>query len=69
MPGYVEKGLRRFNHVQGKTNEDQLYQYAIPNYGTKKQYAKEEDSLELLDNDGKAYVQQVLVTFLFMGKL
>ena len=38
MPGYVKKGLRRFNHIPDKMNEDQPYQHTRPNYGTKAHY-------------------------------
>ena len=57
MQGYVKKARQRFNHIPGKKDEDQPYQHAIPNYGAKAQYAELEDLLELLDKNGKTYVQ------------
>lgn len=68
MPGYVKKARQRFNHIPIKKNEDQPYQHAIPNYGAKAQYAEKEDSSELLDQEGKTYVQQVVGTFLFYAR-
>ena len=45
-----------------------MYQHIKPNYGTKAQYVEEEDSSELLDKDGKTYVQHIVGTFLFYGR-
>ena len=48
--------------------KDSPFQYAIPKYGSKIQYAKEEDSSRLLTKEEKTYVQQVIGTFLFYGR-
>ena len=68
MPGYVAKALQRFNHEFPKRPQNQPHKHAIPTYGAKIQYAKPEDSTELLSKEEKLYVQQVLGTFLFYGR-
>ena len=68
MLGYGGKTCARFQHEAPKQSQDSPYQHAIPNYGTKIQYAKEEDSSRLLTKEEKTYVQQVIGTFLFYGR-
>ena len=65
MLGYVGKACTRFQHKAPTRSQDSLYQHAIPNYGSKIQYAKEDDSSRLLTKEEKTYVQQVIGTFLF----
>ena len=68
MPGYVAKALQRFNREFPKRPQNQPHMHAIATYGAKIQYAKPEDSIELLSKEEKLYVQQVLGTFLFLRK-
>jgi len=68
MPGYVEKALARFKHSKTRKVQDQPHKHAIPVYGAKVQYAKEADTSQLLDKNGKKRVQQVVGTFLFYGR-
>ena len=67
MLGYVDKACARFQQKVPKRSQDSPYQHAIPNYGSKIQYTKEEDSSRLLTKEEKTYVQQVIGTFLFYG--
>ncbi len=66
MPRYVEKALARFK--DSRKVQDQPHKHAIPVYGATVQYAKEADTLQLLDKNGKKRVQQVVGTFLFYGR-
>ena len=68
MPGYVEKALARFKHSKARKVQDQPHKHAIPVYGATVQYAKEADTSQLLDKNGKKRVQQVVGTFLFYGR-
>ena len=60
MPGYVEKALARFKHSKARKIQDQPHKHAIPVYGATVQYAKEADMSQLLDKNGKRYIQHVV---------
>ena len=68
MPGYVEKALARFKHSKTKKIQDQPHKHTIPVYGATVQYAKEKDTSQPLDKNGKKRVQQVIGTFLYYGR-
>ena len=68
MPGYVEKALARFGHLQPKYPQHQPHKHTIPTYGATIQYAKAEDTTNLLSKDKKKYIQQVIGTFLYYGE-
>ena len=53
MPGYVEKALARFGHLQLKYPQHQPHKHTIPTYGATIQYAKAEDTTKLLSKDEK----------------
>ncbi len=53
MPGYVEKALARFGHLQPKYPQHQPHKHTIPTYGATIQYAKAEDTTKLLSKDEK----------------
>ena len=44
---------------------DGIHKHEIPVYGATIQYAKEADTSQLLDKNGKRYIQQVVGTALF----
>ena len=67
MPGYVEKVLACFGHLQPKYPQHQPHKHTIPTYGATIQYAKAEDTTNLLSKDEKKYTQQVIGTFLYYG--
>ena len=68
MPGYVEKALARFKHAKARKLQDQPHKHAILVCGATVQYAKEADTSQLLDKNGKRYIQQVVGTFMFYGR-
>jgi hypothetical protein len=68
MPGYVSKGLQRFNHPHPDKPQDQPHPHVPPNYGAKVQFAKPEDPSPKLDKAGKKFVMQVTGTFLFYAR-
>ena len=61
MPGYVAEALERFQHPHPNRVQDQPHKHVAPNYGQKVQYEHVDES-ELLDKDGKTYIQG---TFLY----
>ena len=67
MPGYVAEALERFQHPHPKRAQDQPHKHVAPNYGQKVQYEHVDES-ELLDKDGKTYIQQVTGTFLYYAR-
>ena len=68
MPGYVNMALICFKHRTPKLKQYQPYQYVIPNYGAKTQYAVSPAGTAVLDKDGKKFVQQVTGTFLYYAR-
>jgi len=68
MPRYIEKALTRFKHAKATKLQYQPHKHAIPVYGATVQYAKEADTSQLLNKNGKQYIQQVVGTFLFYGR-
>ena len=67
MPGYVAEALECFQHPHPKRGQDQPHKHVAPNYGQKVQYEHVDES-ELLDKDGKTYIQQVTGTFLYYAR-
>ena len=43
MPGYVAEALQRFKHIWTSKPEDQPYAHVTHNYGTKVQYAPDDN--------------------------
>ena len=68
MPGYVSEALSRFKHIWSAKSKDQPYAYVVPNYGAKVQFAPDEDTSQLTTKEEKAFVQQVVGTFLYCGR-
>jgi len=71
MPGYVAKALTRSKHAKSTKLRDQPHKHTIPTYGANVQYAKDADTSQLLDKNGKQYIQQVIGivgTFRFYGR-
>ena len=68
MPNYVTNALQRFAHEFPKKPQHQPHQHAVPAYGQKIQYAKNDDTSQPLSTEEKRFVQQVLGTFLFYGR-
>ena len=67
MPGYCDEALVRFRHKLKKVM-DQPHKHTVPVYGSTIQYAKPEDTTELLDKAGKLFIQQVTGTFLYYAR-
>ncbi len=65
MPGYVSKGLQRFDHPHPDKPQDQPHPHAPPHYGAKVQFAKPEDASPKLNIADKKIIMQVAGTFLF----
>ena len=68
IPGYIEKTLLQFNHEAPKRRQDSPFPHTPPDYGAKKQYAKEADDAPALDKKGKRFIQQVCGKLLFYGR-
>ena len=51
IPDYVKKALVRFQHQLQEKPEHQLYEHAIPAYGSKIQHAKGTVELPLLNKE------------------
>ena len=67
MPKYVKKALKQFQHVL-KKRQHQLFPSAKIEYGPKKQYAKQQSTAPLLDDERKTFIQRVCGFFLFLGR-
>jgi hypothetical protein len=67
MPGYAQKALIQFDHKQRK-KQNQPFPHTPIQYGSKKQYAKEESTAPPLDKQGKKYIQKVCGKFLFLAR-
>ena len=48
--------------------QDSPYPPTPPKYGAKIQYADEQDIAQLLDKEGKRYIQRVCGTFLYLAR-
>ena len=68
IPGYVQKGMVRFQHPLPKRPQNSPYPFTPPKYGAKVQYAEGEDNSLLLDKEGKKMVQQVSGKFLWYSR-
>ena len=67
MPGYVQEALARFKYkLRRKT--DQPHKHEPPKYGATIQYAKEEDSSDLLNAKDTQLIQQITGTFLYYAR-
>ena len=68
MPGYLDKALVRFKHVAPEKIQNSPHPHVIPQYGTKTQYAKDDDVSPLLSDDETKYVQAVTGTLLYYAR-
>ena len=68
MPGYCIEALTRFRHDGSRKAMDQPHKHVVPAYGTKVQYAKEEDTLPKMGPTDKLFIQQVTGTFLYYAR-
>lgn len=68
IPGYIEKTLLQFHHKAPTRRQDSPFPHTPPDYGAKKQYAKEADDAPALDKKGKRFIQQVCGKLLFYGR-
>ena len=51
-----------------KKRQDSPYPYTTSKYGAKIQYDDEQDRAQLLDKEGKRYIQRVCGTFLYLAQ-
>ena len=65
MTGYCEKARIRFKHWISNKPQHQPYPHVIPTYGAKQQFATAEDDSPALIPENKAYIQEVIGTFLY----
>ena len=63
MPGYIKEAHQCFNHPMPAKRQDSPYPHTPPKYGAKIQYADEQDTAQLLDKEGKRYIQRVCGAF------
>ena len=65
MPSYVKKKLIEYEHNKPKRPQHCPYSPNTIQYGKANQDPLPEDTSNLLDKDGKKFVQQVIGSFLF----
>ena len=68
IPGYTTRALKQFNHPTPTKRQNAPFPFTPPNYGTTKQYAKEESDAPPLDSKDKRFIQQVCGKFLFLRR-
>ena len=68
MPEYVKDALIRFKREHPRRKQTAPHASIPVNYGAKVQFATEEIEEEVLDKNGKLFVQQVLGTFLYYAR-
>ena len=68
MPGYCEQARQRFKHDYPKRRQDQPYPSAPRVYGTKQQYADDDDASPKLNAHDKKRVQEVIGVFLYYAR-
>ena len=68
MPGYIEKTLKRFKHDHPGKAQNSPHPHKITRYGTKVQYADDEDTYTPLNTDEKKYIQALTGTLLYYGR-
>jgi hypothetical protein len=68
MPGYLEKAFVRFKHQTPDKIQRSPHPCVIPKYGTKTQYAKEDDDSPPLSTDDTKFVQAVAGTLHFYAR-
>ena len=64
MPGYVQKALKRFNHVAQGRKQNSPHAWNKPTYGKQQQLATDDDS-KPAPASAQKHVQQVVGTFLY----
>ena len=67
MPGYCKEALVRFNHKLRRLT-DQPHKHVKRNYGSKIQYATEEDLTPKVDEEKTKFIQQVTGTFQYYAR-
>ncbi len=68
MLEYVPEALTQFQHAAPKKPQHQPYPHVKPTYGTKVQYAEDDNTSPLLDKMEKIFVQEVIGTFLYYAQ-
>ena len=68
MSGYIKEVRQRFNHPMSAKRQDSPYPHTTPMYGAKIKYADEQDTAQLLDKEGKRYIQLVCRTFFYLSR-
>ncbi len=68
MLEYVPKALVQFWHKAPRIPQHQPYPHVKPTYGATCQYAEAHDTSDPLSKEEKAYVQEVIGTFLYYAR-
>jgi hypothetical protein len=68
MPSYVEKALKRFQHLPPIVPQDQLHQHIKKMYGAKVQLPNPPNKSPRLDKAGKKFIQEVTGVFLYLAQ-
>ena len=68
MPGYIQKTLIKFKHETPNKIQNSPHPHVIPQYGTKIQYAKEEEISQPLSKEETKYVQAVVGMLLYYAR-
>jgi hypothetical protein len=68
MLNYLPGSLTRFQHQAPSKPQHQPYPHIKPNYGAKAQYAEDMDTLALVSNEDKKFIQDVIGTFFYYAQ-
>jgi hypothetical protein len=68
MLDYIPEALTCFQHQAPSKLQHQPYPHVKPNYGAKAQYTEDTDTLALLPNEDKKFIQEVIGTFLYYAR-
>ncbi len=68
MPGYLDKAFLKFKHGAPSKKQNSPHPHAIPQYGSKTQYAESQDKSPLLNKEDTKHVQAVMGTLLYYAR-
>jgi hypothetical protein len=69
MPGYLSKAFVRFKHEIPHKKQNSPHPHIIPNYGAKVQFTEPEEDLPPLGKEETKFVQAVVGTLLYYGRV
>ena len=69
IPGYIKAALQRFNHPITTRHQDSPLPHTPHNYGAIIRYTKESEAIEILNEEGKKFIQQVSGNILYLTRV